>query len=87
MRVAAIRLSINPVWIVERSARFVCLVVRGSKVGIVPLQNEYKFFLPKEKLPAAGGREGGRDIGGPFYLLPGIINGSAKKKKKNEEKR
>lgn len=76
LRVAAIRLSINPVWIVEQSARFVCLVVRGSKVGIVPLQTSTSFFsLRKSWLR----REGGRDIGGPFYLLPGIINGSAKK--------
>lgn len=44
LRVAAIRLSINPVWIVEQSARFVCLVVRGSKVGIVPLQMSTSFF-------------------------------------------
>uniref|UniRef100_A0A8B9PYE1 Caudal type homeobox 2 n=1 Tax=Apteryx owenii TaxID=8824 RepID=A0A8B9PYE1_APTOW len=42
--VAVIRLSINPVWIVEQSARFVCLVVRGSKVGIVPLQTSTSFF-------------------------------------------
>ncbi|CAI5773130.1 Hypothetical predicted protein [Podarcis lilfordi] len=31
------RRSIKRVWIVERSARSVCLVVRGAKVGIVPL--------------------------------------------------
>lgn len=43
LRVAAIRLSINPVWIVEQSARFVCLVVTGSKVGIVPLQMSTSF--------------------------------------------
>lgn len=36
--VAVKRLSINRVWIVEQSARFVCLVVRGSKVGIVLLR-------------------------------------------------
>lgn len=76
LRVAAIRLSINPVWIVEQSTRFVCLVVRGSKVGIVPLQTSTSFFsLRKSWL----WQEGGGDIGGPLYLLPGIINGIVKK--------
>lgn len=35
--VAMTHQSIKPVWTVERSTRSVCLVVRGSKVCIVPL--------------------------------------------------
>lgn len=81
--VAAIRLSIKAVWIVERSARFVWLVVRGSKVGIVPLQTSASFFSRRKSRLRPGG---GRDIGGPFYLLPGIINGSGKKAKEKKKK-
>lgn len=68
--VAVKRLSINRVWIVEQSARFVCSVVRGSKVGIVLLRTIPSSF----SLRNTGCRGGGRHVSvltlGTFICFP-----------------